>query len=112
MRGAELAGGFAVVAHSRVRVFEQRDTMLVGWGASGRGLARGTRDGRRAETWRRPTCGTRASPRRLAAEGWFQARELRVIVEASEALRALARDFEHEGRERRGLCRLAASLTD
>ena len=65
--GAELAGGFAVVADSQVRVFEHRDTMLAGWGASGRGLARGTRDGCRAETWRRP-CVARATGR--DAERW------------------------------------------
>jgi hypothetical protein len=41
----ELAGGFAAVADSQVRVFEHRDTMLAGWGARGRGLAHGTRDG-------------------------------------------------------------------
>ena len=68
MSGAELAGGFAVVADSQVRVFEHRDTMLVGWGASGRGLAHGTRDGRRAETWRRP-CVARAPGR--DAERWW-----------------------------------------
>ena len=72
MSGAELAGGFAAVADSQVRVFEHRDTMLAGWGASGRGLAHGTRDGRRAETWRRPGRGTRDRPRRRAAAGWFQ----------------------------------------
>ena len=75
--GAELAGGFAAVADSQVRVFEHRDTMLVGWGASGRGLAHGTRDGCRAETWRRPGRGTCDRPRRRAAAGWFHTRELR-----------------------------------
>ena len=62
MSGAELAGGFAAVADSQVRVFEHRDTMLAGWGASGRGLAHGTRDGRRAAAWRRP-CVARATGR-------------------------------------------------
>jgi hypothetical protein len=87
--GAELAGGFAVVADSQVRVFEHRDTMVVGWGASGRGLARGTRDGRRAAAWRRP-CVARATGR--DAE--------RRRDGSTRASYGMARD----GRERRGVC--------